>query len=87
MNSDNKNFILAIALSVVIIIGWQLFYAQPEIERQRQLQEKHATQTSPDGESAVPQAGGDKTVPRAAENRAVRARRGVLPRPRLRSAR
>ncbi len=63
MNSDNQNFILAIVLSVVIIFGWQFFYAQPEIERQRALEEKHASQTTEGGDAAVPQAGGDSTVP------------------------
>ena len=67
MNSDNKNFILAIALSVAIILGWQIFYAQPEIERQRQLQEKQAAQSAQTGAGIVPRVntpstGGD-TVP------------------------
>ena len=29
MNFENKNFILAIVLSMMIIFGWQYFYAKP----------------------------------------------------------
>ncbi|MDH3740819.1 MAG: membrane protein insertase YidC [Hyphomicrobiales bacterium] len=65
MSSDNKNFILAIALSALLIIGWQVFYVQPEIERQRQLQEKEAAQSTQVGDGTVPQAGGTTTVPQA----------------------
>jgi len=39
MNYDNKNFILAIVLSMLIIFGWQYFYAAP-------LQKKLATETA-----------------------------------------
>ena len=34
MNYDNKNFILAIVLSMLIIFGWQYFYAVPIAEKQ-----------------------------------------------------
>ena len=39
MNYDNKNFILAIVLSMLIIFGWQYFYAAP-------LQKKLTTETA-----------------------------------------
>ena len=35
---DNRNTILAIALSVMVLIGWQYFFAKPQIEAQRQQQ-------------------------------------------------
>ncbi len=35
MKQDNKNFIMAIALSIGIIIVWQLYIANPQIERKR----------------------------------------------------
>jgi YidC/Oxa1 family membrane protein insertase len=38
MTGDNKNFILAIVLSVIIITGWQYFYAQPMLDKQRHEQ-------------------------------------------------
>jgi YidC/Oxa1 family membrane protein insertase len=55
MTGDNKNFILAIVLSMVIIFGWQIFYAQPEIERQRAEQARQA--------EIAEQAGTEGTVP------------------------
>jgi YidC/Oxa1 family membrane protein insertase len=44
--TDNKNFIIAIILSSLIIFGWQYFYAGPQAERQRRLQEQQQQQTS-----------------------------------------
>ena len=35
---DNKNFLIAIALSIAVLVGWQYFVAGPEIERARQEQ-------------------------------------------------
>jgi YidC/Oxa1 family membrane protein insertase len=40
MKEDNRNFILAIVLSMVIILGWNYFYAQPMLEKQRQQTEQ-----------------------------------------------
>jgi len=42
--TDNKNFIVAIILSSLIIFGWQYFYAGPQAERQRRLQEQQQQQ-------------------------------------------
>jgi YidC/Oxa1 family membrane protein insertase len=44
MNYDNKNFILAIVLSMLIIFGWQYFYAQPMLERQQAEQARQQQQ-------------------------------------------
>ena len=33
---DNRNFIIAIALSIAVLIGWQFFIAGPEMEKARQ---------------------------------------------------
>jgi YidC/Oxa1 family membrane protein insertase len=49
--TDNKNFILAIILSSLIIFAWQYFYAAPQIEKQKRVQEQ--TQQT---EQAQPQA-------------------------------
>ena len=35
MRNENKNLIVAIALSMAILIGWQYFFAAPEAERHR----------------------------------------------------
>ncbi len=48
--NDNTNLFLAIALSILVIIGWNYFYAGPQVEKQRQ--EKLAQQTT---QPTVPQ--------------------------------
>jgi len=45
--TDNKNTILAIALSALVLIAWQYFYGIPhEKARQEQLQQQQAKQTA-----------------------------------------
>ncbi|MGH6817304.1 MAG: membrane protein insertase YidC [Methylovirgula sp.] len=38
MSEDNRNLYLAIALSILVIIGWNYFYAAPQMQQQRQTQ-------------------------------------------------
>ena len=55
MNFDNKNFLLAIVLSMSIIFGWQYFYAAPLAEKQAQelaAQQQSATPSLPAGTTA-----------------------------------
>jgi YidC/Oxa1 family membrane protein insertase len=47
---ENTNLFLAIALSILVIVGWNYFYAGPQIEKQRQ--EKQSQQTT---QPATPQ--------------------------------
>jgi YidC/Oxa1 family membrane protein insertase len=50
MNFENKNFILAIVLSMLIIFGWQYFYAKPLQDKLTQTTGTDtATQVQPDG--------------------------------------
>jgi YidC/Oxa1 family membrane protein insertase len=93
MRDDNKNLILAIALSVVVLLGWNYFYGVPQMERQRQAQTTGQQSASQPG-SAVPptpsQAGGPSvpapgTVPQAASAPVVEPREAALQRsPRVR---
>ena len=46
MNYDNKNFILAIVLSMLIIFGWQYFYAAPLQEKLVQTETTTTTTTT-----------------------------------------
>jgi YidC/Oxa1 family membrane protein insertase len=50
--SDNKNMLLAIALSAVVFLGWQYFYAGPQLEMQRKAQLAEAT--AKQGQAGVP---------------------------------
>ena len=45
MNYDNKNFILAIVLSMLIIFGWQYFYAAPLQEKLSPARRRPQAQT------------------------------------------
>ncbi|MCA0433729.1 MAG: membrane protein insertase YidC [Proteobacteria bacterium] len=53
MRPDNKNFILAIVLSMAIIFAWQFFYAAPQAERQAKIAEQQQQQTQT-GQPAQP---------------------------------
>jgi YidC/Oxa1 family membrane protein insertase len=52
IDHNNKNFILAIVLSMAIIFGWQYFYAVPIAERAQQ--EAAISQTTPTTTAQVP---------------------------------
>ena len=57
MTQENRNFFLAIALSILVIVGWQYFFAQPQFEKTRQTQAelaKPATLPVPGSPDAVP---------------------------------
>ena len=52
MINDQKNMILAIGLSVLVIIGWQYFIGGPQLDKQRQeaqLKQKQAQQAQQPG--------------------------------------
>ncbi len=38
MSEDNRNLFLAIGLSLLVIIGWNYFYASPQLQKERQVQ-------------------------------------------------
>ena len=87
--TDNKNTILAIVLSAIVLIGWQYFFAMPqEKARQEQLQAQQQQQqlakqaapqaTQPGQPGAAPQVGtapGTAQVPGAAPAAAPAASR------------
>ena len=47
MKDDNKNVYVAIALSILVIIGWQFFYGYPQMQRQREAQRQVAAAGQP----------------------------------------
>jgi YidC/Oxa1 family membrane protein insertase len=58
MKEDNRNLLLAITLSVVVLLGWQFFYGVPQMEKQRQVaQQSQQTQNAPAGPASVPAPG------------------------------
>ncbi len=46
MTDDNKNVYLAIALSILVIIGWNFFYGWPQMQKGRQAQSQSQAQLS-----------------------------------------
>ena len=61
MKDNNRNFILAITLSMVVLFGWQFFIAGPQIEQARKQQEIAAQQAA-DSQAQQPAASGDQTA-------------------------
>ena len=53
--TDQRNTILAIVLSALVLIGWQIFFGIPQAEKQKQIQQRqaqeHAQQAPPAIES------------------------------------
>jgi YidC/Oxa1 family membrane protein insertase len=57
MNQETKNIILATCLSIVVVLGWETFYAGPQLEKERQLQAQMHPRPAPGSQQAGPQAG------------------------------
>jgi YidC/Oxa1 family membrane protein insertase len=66
--NDQRNTILAIVLSAIVLIGWEYFYALPVKQRQEELQRQaQITQVQPASQATPGQAGGAApAVPSAA---------------------
>ncbi len=68
--NDNKNTIIAIVLSAIVLIGWQYFFAAPQLEKQKQeqaaqQQAQRSQQPRQPGQTAQQpaQTGGAPTIP------------------------
>jgi YidC/Oxa1 family membrane protein insertase len=63
MINDQKNMLLAIGLSVLVIIGWQYFVGMPQLEKQRQQQQvqQQQAQQQQTAPSATPQPGAQQS--------------------------
>jgi YidC/Oxa1 family membrane protein insertase len=55
MSADNKNLLLAVVLSVVVLFGWQYFFGVPQMQRQQAQTQAPASQSQ---QQAQPPAGG-----------------------------
>jgi YidC/Oxa1 family membrane protein insertase len=51
MREDNKNLLLAIVLSVVVLIGWNYFYGVPQMQQQKQAQQAQQTPPAQPGQA------------------------------------
>ena len=53
--SDQKNTILAIVLSALVLIVWQVFYGMPHMDKQKQIQQQQQAQERSQQPPALPQ--------------------------------
>src|SRR5271169_3382305 len=68
---DQKNLLLAIVLTGVVLIGWQYLFASPQLERQRQLAQQQQQQQQ--------QAQGQQPLPNAQPGAAPQVAPGTVP--------
>ncbi|WP_332718154.1 membrane protein insertase YidC [Pelagibacterium mangrovi] len=71
MNENNRNMILAVVLSMLVLFGWQFFIAGPQLEQAQRQAELTSTQqteqqagdlAAPAADGTIPTAAGDSTV-------------------------
>jgi len=75
MKQDNRNLLLAIVLSVVVLFGWQYFYGVPQMDKQKQIaQQNQQAQT----QTGAPVPGG-APAPTAAPGQPATAVPGAVP--------
>jgi len=48
-SQDNKNLLLAIALSVIVMVGWNYYFGMPKLDQQRQQAQQTQTATQTPG--------------------------------------
>ncbi|MFN8829028.1 MAG: membrane protein insertase YidC [Labrys sp. (in: a-proteobacteria)] len=61
--TDNKNMLLAIVLSAIVLLGWQYFIGIPQMERQRQAAQQAAQQSTVSTNATTPAPAGGATGP------------------------
>ena len=71
MTQENKNLILAISLSLLVVFGWQYFYAWPQLEKQRFAQQQLQQVQSNGAASPVTKPNGQPALPGAAPEVAI----------------
>ena len=59
--NDNRNMMLAVALSVAVLVGWQFFIGIPQMEKQKEVQKLAQQQTQQTQPGSAPVAGGPAT--------------------------
>lgn len=69
MDENNKNFMMAIVLSIGVLLAWQFFFAAPR-EKEQKARQQAQTQTQQDtlGGSSVPQPGSVPGTPQPSQS-------------------
>ncbi len=66
--TDNRNTILAVILSGIVLIAWQYFYNMPQMERQRATQQAQSELTKTQPQAANPAAPAAPAAPATSAN-------------------
>lgn len=53
--SENRNFLLAAVLSMAVLLGWQYFFIEPQVEAERAAQTEQAAAQTAAGQNSAPQ--------------------------------
>src|SRR6266700_2931154 len=69
--TDNRNTILAVILSGIVLIAWQYFYNMPQMERQRTAQQAQSELAKTQPQAANPAAPAAPAVPIVARDAAI----------------
>ena len=72
--TDQKNTLLAIVLSAIVLIGWQYFFGMPQIEKQKQQAQQQQQQPAAAAASRAPRRS-RATAPQPADHAGADARR------------
>jgi YidC/Oxa1 family membrane protein insertase len=81
MKEDNRNLLLAIVMSVVVLLGWQFFYGMPQMEKQKQIAQQNQqvqSQQVPAGSTPAPGQPAGSAAPGAAATQALGTREEAL---------
>ena len=64
MDENNRNFVLALVLSVMVLFGWQFFLVRPNVEQQQRQEEALRQAQKGAGQPQLPQTGaGQSNIP------------------------
>ncbi|MGV2121947.1 membrane protein insertase YidC [Agrobacterium vitis] len=76
---NNRNYLIAIALSVMVVLGWQFFYMNPRIEAQRQAEQaQQAQQAKTPATQATPGAAVNGALPGQTQASATTSREDAV---------
>jgi YidC/Oxa1 family membrane protein insertase len=75
---DHKNTILAIVLSLIVIIGWEYFFARPELQQQAQQQDQTQPSGAPGTQPSLPPGGAPQMPSAPAALPATQTREAVI---------
>ena len=63
--SENRNLIIAVVLSVIVVFGWQYFFGVPKMNEERARQQQQQHQTTPNPQAPQPNAPAPAPAPAA----------------------